>query len=148
MVEYNSCRFCFAPYQVLKKCGIKSPMPIPIVGNYLIFKMVSRLKYNVLLKSGQIVIAMSVNRQAMTYNILVSCPLKCHLPMQAGGYYLLCYYILFCTKPAYLTARAWQFSIYFNDNNFRCGTKKYTWAGDGNYYITSHGLTKHSKFNV
>ena len=75
----------------------------------------------------------------MTYNILVSRPLKCHVPMRAGGYYLLCYYILFCTKPAYLTAGAWPFSIDFN-NNFRCGTKKCTWAG--NYYnITSHGLT-------
>ena len=27
--------------------------------------------------------------KAMTYNILVSCSLKCHLPMRVGGYYLL-----------------------------------------------------------
>ena len=67
----------------------------------------------------------------MTYNIFVSRPLKCHLPMQAGGYYLLCYYILFCTKPTYLTARAWPFSIDFNDNNFGCGTKKCMRARDG-----------------
>ena len=51
--------------------------------------------------------------------------------MRAGGYYLLCYYILFCTKPAYLTARTWPFSIDFNDNNFGCGTKKCMWVGDG-----------------
>ena len=35
-------RFCIAPYQILKKCGIKGPMPVPVVGNYLVFKMVSR----------------------------------------------------------------------------------------------------------
>ena len=50
--------------------------------------------------------------------------------MWAGGYYLLCYYILFCTKPTYLTARVWPFSIDFNDNNFGCGTKKCMRAGD------------------
>ena len=64
--------------------------------------------------------------------VLVSLPLKCHLPMWAGGYYLLCYYILFY---AYLTAGAWPFSIDFNDSNFgcnfECGTKKCTWAEDG-----------------
>ena len=68
----------------------------------------------------------------MTYNIFVpvSRPLKCNLPMWTGGYCLLCYYILFCTKPAYLTARAWPFSIDFNDNHFGCGTKKmYTGGG-------------------
>ena len=51
--------------------------------------------------------------KAMTYNIPVSHPLKCHLPMRAGSYYLLCYYILFCTKPTYLTARVWPFTIHF-----------------------------------
>ena len=67
----------------------------------------------------------------MTYNKLVSRPLKCHLPTRAGTYYLLCYYISFCTKPAYLTSRAWPFSLDFNDNNFGCGTKKCMRAGDG-----------------
>ena len=43
--------------------------------------------------------------------------------MRVGGYYL-CYYMLFCTKPTYLTVRAWPFSIDFNDNDFGCGTKK------------------------
>ena len=61
--------------------------------------------------------------KAMTYNILVSRPLKCHLPMRVGSYYLLCYYILFCTKPTDLTARVWPFSIDFNDNNFGCVPK-------------------------
>ena len=74
----------------------------------------------------------------MTYNIVVSRPLKYNLPMRVGGYYLLCYYILFCTKPAYLTARAWPFSIHFNDNNFGCGThKQCTRAGDGKLYYKS-----------
>ena len=41
LIYIHACRFCFAPYQVLKKCGIKGPMPVPIIGNYLIFKMVS-----------------------------------------------------------------------------------------------------------
>ena len=72
----------------------------------------------------------------MTCNILVSRPLKCHLPMQAGGYYLLCYYILFCTKPTYLTARAWPFSIDFNDNNLDAVPKNARGRGTGNYYIT------------
>ena len=78
----------------------------------------------------------------MTYNniIFVSRPLKCHLPMRVGGYYLLCYYILFCTKPAYLTVGAWPFSIDFNDNNFGCGTKNACGRETGNYYITSQGL--------
>ena len=73
--------------------------------------------------------------KAMTYNILVSCPLKYHLPMRVGGYYLLCYYILCCTKPAFLTARAWPFSIDFNDNNFGCGTKNACGRGTGNYQL-------------
>ena len=47
----NLCRCCFAPYQVLKKCGIKGPMPIPIVGNYAIFKMVSQLLLLLLVES-------------------------------------------------------------------------------------------------
>ena len=63
--------------------------------------------------------------------ILVSRPLKWYLPMWAGSYYLLCYYVLFCTKPTYLTARAWPFSVDFNDNNFGCGTKKCMQVGDG-----------------
>ena len=47
--------------------------------------------------------------KAMTYNILVSCPLKCHT--HAGGRLLLIMLLhIFCTKPAYLTARAWPFS--------------------------------------
>ena len=28
-------RFCYAPYQVLRRCGIKGPTPLPVIGNYL-----------------------------------------------------------------------------------------------------------------
>ena len=35
------CRFFYAPYQVLKRCGIKGPTPVPFFGNYReIYKMV------------------------------------------------------------------------------------------------------------
>lgn len=27
------CRFAYAPYQVLKSCGIKGPTPVPFFGN-------------------------------------------------------------------------------------------------------------------
>ena len=49
------------------------------------------------------------------------------------GRAVIIYYVivLFCTKPTSLTARAWPFSIDFNDNNFRCGAKKCIRAGDG-----------------
>ena len=50
---------------------------------------------------------------AMTCNILVSRPMKMVLT-HAGRWLLfimLLQVILFCTKPAYLTARTWQFSI-------------------------------------
>ena len=71
----------------------------------------------------------------MTYNILVSHPLKMPLTHAAGPaviiYYGIINIILFCTKPAYLTARAWPSSIDFNGNNFGCGTKKRMQAGDG-----------------
>ena len=80
--------------------------------------------------------------KAMTYNKLVSCPLKCHLAMRVGGYYLLfiIYYALFYTKPANLTAGAWPFSLDFNGNNFRYGTHRKCMRA-GNYYIISHGLS-------
>ena len=44
---------------------------------------------------------------------------------------IVCYYILFYTKSACLTARVWPFSMHFNDNNFGCSTKKCTRAGGG-----------------
>ena len=70
--------------------------------------------------------------------------------MQVDSYYLLCYYILFCTKSAaYLTARAWPFSIHFNDNNFGCGIKKCTRVGDGKLlYYKSWPNVKFIKVNV
>ena len=73
-------------------------------------------------------------------------PQKCHIPMRAGSY-LLCCYILFCTKPGNLTARAWPFSIDFN--NFGCGTKKCTQV-DGKllyYYYKSWPNNADSNLN-
>ena len=78
--------------------------------------------------------------KAMTYNIFVSRPLKCHLPMRAGGYYLLRYYILFCTKPAYLTAGAWPFSMISMITTLDAVPKNACRWEMGNYYNTSHGL--------
>ena len=40
MLVSDQFRYCFAPYQLLKRCGIKGPIPVPVVGNHLIFKMV------------------------------------------------------------------------------------------------------------
>ena len=60
----------------------------------------------------------------MTYNILVSRPLKC---THAGGqllFIMLLHNIVLYIKPANLTARAWPFSIDFNDNNLVGGIKK------------------------
>lgn len=34
-------RFCYAPYQVLKRYGIKGPTPLPVIGNY--FQMAKRV---------------------------------------------------------------------------------------------------------
>ena len=31
---FHVCRFAYAPYQVLKSCGIKGPTPVPFFGNY------------------------------------------------------------------------------------------------------------------
>ena len=31
---YLANRFVYAPYQVLKRCGIKGPTPVPFFGNY------------------------------------------------------------------------------------------------------------------
>ena len=28
------CRYCYAPYQVLKRYGIKGPTPLPLIGHY------------------------------------------------------------------------------------------------------------------
>ena len=37
------CRYCYAPYQVLKRCGIKGPTPLPLIGNYTaVFKWVGQ----------------------------------------------------------------------------------------------------------
>ena len=34
MCSILCCRFAYAPYQVLKNCGIKGPKPVPFFGNY------------------------------------------------------------------------------------------------------------------
>ena len=36
-----SYSYAYAPYQVLKKCGIRGPKPLPIVGNLALQKQVS-----------------------------------------------------------------------------------------------------------
>ena len=65
--------------------------------------------------------------------------------MWAGSYYLLRYYILFCTKPANLTAGGVAFSIDFNDVITLDAVPKphAARAGGGQETIiilTSHGL--------
>ena len=42
----NTFRICYAPYQVLKRCGIKGPTPLPVIGNYLLMAKLVGLLIN------------------------------------------------------------------------------------------------------
>ena len=78
--------------------------------------------------------------KAMPCNILVSRPLKCHLTMRAGGYYL--FFIVYYIIPSLLIIErlgAWpiaQSMIITLDAVPKNACGRVT----GNYYITSHGL--------